>query len=53
METSWENSHSWYDKTVGERGHYYHQSVIFPKTLNLLKFKKEISSWILPAGKAC
>lgn len=40
METSWENSHSWYDKTVGEKGHYYHQSVIFPKTLNLLKLKK-------------
>ena len=39
METSWENSHSWYDKTVGEKGHYYHQSVIFPKALQLLNFK--------------
>ncbi len=40
METSWENSSSWYDKTVGEKGHYYHQTVIIPKTLELLNLQK-------------
>lgn len=40
METSWESSSSWYDKTVGEKGHYYHQSVIIPKTLQLLNLQK-------------
>ena len=28
--TSWEGSHEWYDKIVGEKGHYFHEHVIFP-----------------------
>ena len=27
---SWEEASSWYDKLVGEGGHYYHESVILP-----------------------
>ena len=34
--SSWESSHSWYDRVVGEKGHYYHQSVILPGVLRLL-----------------
>ena len=38
--SSWESSHSWYDKVVGEKGHYYHQSVILPGLLRLLKLSE-------------
>lgn len=37
--TSWETSSSWYDKIVGEKGHYYHQHVIIPGVLKLLDLK--------------
>lgn len=36
--TSWESSNQWYQKCVGEKGHYFHQTLIFPflkKELNL------------------
>ena len=36
--TSWESSANWYDRTVGEKGHYYHQHVILPKLLRLFDF---------------
>ncbi len=39
MDTSWESSASWYDKAVGAKGHYYHQQVILPGVLGLLKLK--------------
>lgn len=35
--TSWHRVNKWYDSLVGEKGHYYHQEVIFPKLLPLLK----------------
>jgi ubiquinone/menaquinone biosynthesis C-methylase UbiE len=38
--TSWDNSDSWYDSIVGDKGHYYHQSVIFPGVLRMLKLPK-------------
>jgi len=37
--TSWETSSSWYDKIVGDKGHYYHQHVIIPGILKLLQLK--------------
>ncbi len=40
QETSWETSSSWYDKIVGAKGHYYHQQVIIPGVLKLLKAAK-------------
>lgn len=39
--TSWESSASWYDETVGEKGHYYHEHVILPKLLQLIDCKKK------------
>jgi len=38
-DSSWESSHSWYDQIVGEKGHYYHQKVIFPAVLRILQLK--------------
>ncbi len=29
--TSWEGVSSWYNKAVGDEGHYYHKNVIIPK----------------------
>ncbi len=34
--TSWEESHQWYDKLVGDKGHYYHEHVVLPGLLKLL-----------------
>lgn len=34
--TSWEGISTWYDKAVGDEGHYYHKHVIIPKLLPLL-----------------
>lgn len=28
--SSWESSHKWYNKIVGEEGHYFHQNIIVP-----------------------
>jgi len=36
-DTTWETSSSWYDKIVGSKGHYYHQQVIIPSVLKILK----------------
>ncbi|WP_068466437.1 class I SAM-dependent DNA methyltransferase [Candidatus Protochlamydia phocaeensis] len=37
--TSWESSGQWYDQTVGEQGHYYHQTLIIPNLLKSFHFK--------------
>ena len=39
LKTSWEKSSQWYDSVVGEKGHYYHKTVILPKLLNLMDLK--------------
>jgi ubiquinone/menaquinone biosynthesis C-methylase UbiE len=39
--TSWENASEWYNNLVGSEGHYYHQHVIFPHLLKILKTKKQ------------
>jgi SAM-dependent methyltransferase len=36
-ETHWEDSSSWYDRIVGAKGHYYHETVILPRLLAHLK----------------
>lgn len=37
--TSWEKSSAWYNKLVGDQGHYYHEHVIIPGVLRLLNLK--------------
>jgi len=36
MSSSWENSNEWYDRTVGAKGHYFHEKIILPGVLRLL-----------------
>lgn len=47
LDTSWESSACWYDKTVGPHGHYYHQHVIFPHLLRLANFGQNSSPSVL------
>ena len=39
--TSWDNSGQWYNKLVGDSGHYYHQQVILPRVTALLKLSAD------------
>jgi SAM-dependent methyltransferase len=48
--TSWENVEQWYSSCVGEKGHYYHQSLILPATLRLLAIKEKSRLSILDLG---
>lgn len=34
--TSWQEVGQWYNESVGEQGHYYHQALIIPNVLKLL-----------------
>ena len=43
--TSWDSPDRWYDNLVGEKGHYYHQSLIFPNLFKILSGEK-IDSWL-------
>jgi SAM-dependent methyltransferase len=45
--TSWESSSKWYDTIVGEKGHYYHEKVIFPNLLPLMDLKGHPSPKVL------
>lgn len=40
-DTSWQKVSKWYGEIVGERGHFFHQEVIFPKGMILLEVKKD------------
>lgn len=48
---SWENSSSWYDKIVGPKGHYYHEHVVIPGTLNWLKSSSPLKLVDLACGQ--
>lgn len=37
---SWQRVGGWYNKIVGESGHYYHQKIILPNSLRLLRLRK-------------
>src|SRR5579872_4859138 len=36
MSKSWDSSENWYSSCVGEKGHYYHQTVVLPNVLRML-----------------
>ena len=45
--TSWQKVGKWYNESVGEGGHYYHQSIIIPNVLKLLNFSDNKPSSLL------
>lgn len=49
--TSWHKVGKWYNKIVGDFGHYYHQHVIIPNTLKLLDIKNNSSLLDLACGQ--
>jgi len=51
LDTSWEKSGKWYKNIVGDEGHYYHQKIILPHTLRLLKLQKGDSLLDLACGQ--
>ena len=36
MSETWDSSEKWYSSIVGEKGHYYHQTVVLPKSLQII-----------------
>ncbi len=51
MESSWENSEEWYNRCVGEKGHYYHETMILKNALVLLDLKSGNSLLDLGCGQ--
>lgn len=49
-DTSWDSADRWYDTLVGEKGHYYHESVIFPSLFKLLGINSKSSGTLLDVG---
>lgn len=45
--TSWESVEKWYQGSVGEEGHYYHQHVVLPGVLRLLDLSKSTKPALL------
>lgn len=45
--TSWDRVGKWYNESVGEGGHHYHQTLIIPNVLKLFNFPKNQSSFLL------
>lgn len=41
MSSSWEKASKWYGALVGEKGHYYHEHVIFPNLKKQIHWKVE------------
>lgn len=51
QKTSWESSAKWYDESVGEKGHYYHEHVILPNLLKLMELSKSSKVLDLACGQ--
>jgi ubiquinone/menaquinone biosynthesis C-methylase UbiE len=49
--TSWQQVHQWYDTSVGSKGNYFHEHVIIPKVITLLKLKSDSSILDLGCGQ--
>lgn len=50
-DTSWNKVATWYDKSVGQDGHYYHEHIVIPGVLRLLDLKNEDSLLDLACGQ--
>jgi len=48
---SWQKVSKWYNKTVGDEGHYYHQHIIMPNLKRILKLKEKESLLDLACGQ--
>ena len=51
LDTSWQKSKKWYSRSVGEKGHHYHQSVVIPGVVRLLALEKDSSLLDLGCGQ--
>ncbi|HEX8965085.1 MAG TPA: class I SAM-dependent methyltransferase [Patescibacteria group bacterium] len=40
-DTSWQKSSNWYNKLVGDKGHFYHQQIVIPGVLSLLAVEEK------------
>jgi SAM-dependent methyltransferase len=49
--SSWDAAEKWYSGCVGEKGHYYHQSVVLPNALRMLELKNQKSLLDLGCGQ--
>lgn len=45
--TSWETVSTWYNKAVGDEGHYYHQAIILPAVSRMLGLKEGMKGSLL------
>ncbi len=50
-DTSWHKVGNWYNKSVGDRGHYYHEHVVLPGVMKLLDMKAGDSVLDLACGQ--
>lgn len=50
-DTSWNKSGKWYNKSVGDKGHYYHQAIVLPGTLRLLALDEKSKLMDLGCGQ--
>lgn len=49
--SSWQKVSKWYNKAVGDEGHYYHQHIIMPNLKRILKLKEKESLLDLACGQ--
>lgn len=48
--TSWQGSAKWYGRITKDKGHYYHEHVVIPKTLDLLSLSQNSNLLDLGCG---
>lgn len=50
-DTSWNKEGRWYGELVGEKGHFFHQSIVIPNSLKMLHINKESSLLDVACGQ--
>lgn len=51
ISTSWQQSSRWYSRIVSQKGHYYHQKIVIPRILDLMRLKNGQSILDLACGQ--